>query len=305
MSRYVCITGAAGFLGAYVAEAFAKRGDYVYAVDSLTYAAKPQILQSLAEAYAPRVHVRPVDVRSLTRLPDVDCVVHLAASTHVDNSLSEAAEFVANNVGSTAHMLELVRAKAQHGMPHYVHISTDEVYGSIAEGAADENAPLNPSSPYSASKAAADMLVQAWAHTYGVPTTILRPTNCYGLGQYPEKLIPKAVRCDLLERRFPAHGNGAQTRQWLSAYDMASAVLHVVDNALHGVFNVGGNTEASVNSVLDYVGVRIAHNHTRLGADHRYAVNDAKLRATGWVPQGSFWRDLPKLVEAERHAWQW
>lgn len=307
MPKYVAISGAAGFLGSYVVEAFAKRGDYVYAVDSFTYAAKPQVLTSIADAYAPRVHIRPVDVRTLTRLPDVDAVVHLAASTHVDNSLNEAAEFVANNVGTTAHLLELVRAKSQHGMPHYVHISTDEVYGSIADGRATEEFPLHPSSPYSASKAAADMLVQAWAHTYGVPTTILRPTNCYGLGQYPEKLIPKAVRCALLGRAFPIHGDGSQTRQWLSAYDMASAVLHVVDSALYGVYNVGGNTEASVNAVVNFI-ANIApadYGLTRLGADHRYAVNDAKLRATGWNPVGAFWADLPALVAAERHAWQW
>lgn len=305
MNRYVCITGAAGFIGTHVVEAFAKRGDYVYAVDSLTYAAKPEVLTAIAAAYAPRVHVRSVDVRTLTRLPDVDAVVHLAASTHVDNSLSEAAEFVANNVGSTAHMLELVRAKSQHGMPHYVHISTDEVYGSIPSGAAHEEHKLRPSSPYAASKAAADLLVQAWQHTYAVPATILRPTNTYGLGQYPEKLIPKAVRCAVLGRNFPVHGTGAQTRQWLNAHDLASAILHVVDNSLCGVYNVGGNTEASVNAVLSSIGVTSNGVFTRLGADHRYAVDDTKLRETGWTPVGNFWKDLPALVEAERHAWRW
>jgi len=305
VSRYVCVTGAAGFIGTHVVEAFAKRGDYVYAVDSLTYAARPEILHALAEAYAPRVHVRAVDVRTLTRLPDVDTVVHLAASTHVDNSLTEAAEFVANNVGSTAHMLELVRAKAQHGMPHYVHISTDEVYGSITTGAAHEEHTLHPSSPYAASKAAADLLVQAWQHTYAVPTTILRPTNTYGLGQYPEKLIPKAVRCAVLGRSFPVHGNGAQTRQWLNAHDLASAILHVVDNDLRGIYNVGGNNEASVNAVASFICPAADGGYERIGADHRYAVDDRKLRATGWTPSGNFWRDLPALVEAERHAWRW
>lgn len=305
MSRYVAVTGAAGFLGAYVAEAFAARGDYVYAVDSLTYAAKPAVLTALAEAYAPRVHVRPVDVRTLTRLPDVDVVVHLAASTHVDNSLSEAEEFVANNVGTTAKLLELVRAKAQHGMPHFVHISTDEVYGSIASGKVSEDAPLRPSSPYAASKAAADLLVQAWAHTYSVPTTILRPTNCYGLNQYPEKLIPKAVRCAILGRAMPIHGNGVQTRCWLAASDFAAAVLHVVDHSLRGIYNVGGNTEASVNAVAGFICPSAEAGFERLGGDHRYAVDDTKLRATGWNPVGSFWSDLPALVEAERHAWRW
>jgi dTDP-glucose 4,6-dehydratase len=293
-------------VGTHVVEALARRGDYVYAVDAMTYAAKPDVLAAIADAYAPRVHVRPVDVRTLTRLPDVDTVVHLAASTHVDNSLSEAAEFVANNVGTTAHMLELVRAKAQHGMPHYVHISTDEVYGSIASGAVDEAAPLRPSSPYAASKAAADMLVQAWGTTYGVPTTILRPTNTYGLGQYPEKLIPKAVRCALLGRNFPVHGTGAQTRCWLNVTDLAAAILHVVDARLTGVFNVGGNIEASVHAVVSHIcGSGMDGGFERLACDHRYAVNDTKLRTAGWLPAGNFWSDLPALVHAERHAWRW
>lgn len=305
MSRYICVTGAAGFIGTHVVEAFAARGDYVYAVDAMTYAAKPNVLAAIADAYAPRVHVRPVDVRTLTRLPDVDAVVHLAASTHVDNSLSEAEEFVANNVGTTAKLLELVRAKAQHGMPHMVHVSTDEVYGSIAHGAVDEFAPLRPSSPYAASKAAADLLVQAWATTYAVPTTILRPTNTYGLGQYPEKLIPKAVRCALLGRSFPVHGTGKQTRQWLNVTDLAAAILHVVDHGLRGVYNVGGNTEASVNAVAQFICPAADSGYERLGGDHRYAVNDNKLRSAGWLPQGNFWRDLPPLVEAERHAWRW
>ncbi len=306
MSRYIAITGAAGFIGTYVTRAFAERGDYVYAIDALTYAAKPAALYDLAATYSPRLHVRPVDVRTLTRLPDVDAVVHLAASTHVDNSLSEAREFVDNNVGSTAHLLELVRAKSQHGMPHYVHISTDEVYGSIGAGKAYEHSPLRPSSPYAASKAAADLLVQAWAHTYGVPTTILRPTNTYGLGQYPEKLIPKAIRCMQLGRPFPRHGSGTQTRCWLSAADLAAAILHVVDAKLLGIYNVGGNTEASVNAVIDAIdptGTRATA--TRLACDERYAVNDAKLRETGWTPVGDFWTELSELVAAERSTWHW
>lgn len=306
MTRYVCVTGAAGFLGNYVVEAFARRGDYVYAVDSLTYAARPNVLHAQAAAYNDRIHIRPVDVRSLQRLPDVDAVIHLAASTHVDNSLTEATEFVSNNVGTTAHLLELVRAKAQHGMPHFVHISTDEVYGSlVAPTRATEGSMLRPSSPYSASKAAADLLVQAWQHTYCIPTTILRPTNAYGIGQYPEKLIPKAVRCAQLGRPFPMHGDGQQTRQWLDARDFAAAVLHVVDERLHGIFNVGGNTEASVKDVVRTICPTADGGYERLGADDRYAVDDTKLRASGWTPAGDFWRDLPHLIHEEQHAWRW
>lgn len=309
--RYVCITGAAGFLGPYVVEAFAKRGDIVYAVDALTYAAKPDMLAAQARTYAPYVHVRAVDVRTLERLPDVDAVVHLAASTHVDNSIAEAQDFVNNNVGTTAHLLDLVRAKSQFGMPHFVHISTDEVYGSIAEGRVTELAPLRPSSPYAASKAAADLLAQSWAQTYDVPTAILRPCNCYGFGQYPEKLIPKAIRCAQLGRAFPVHGDGAQLRSWLSARDLAQAIVRVVDQRLLGIYNVGGNTEANVASVVAFVSSVMQDltppdfGFERLACDDRYAVDDSKLRAAGWAPSGNFWHDLPSIVAAERHTWRW
>lgn len=309
--RYVCVTGAAGFLGPYVVEAFAKRGDIVYAVDAMTYAAKPDTLAAQERAYAPRIHIRAVDVRTLERLPDVDAVIHLAASTHVDNSLSEAQEFVANNVGTTARLLELVRAKSQFGMPHFVHISTDEVYGSIATGAVREDAPLRPSSPYAASKAAGDLIVQSWAQTYDVPATILRPCNAYGIGQHPEKLIPKVIRCAQLGKPFPVHGDGTQTRSWLDARDFAQAVLHVVDQRLLGIFNVGGNTEASVGEVVARTRTLFTetkppqHGFVRLASDARYAVDDSALRVTGWEPKGNFWHDLPHIVAAERHAWRW
>lgn len=301
MSRYVCVTGGNGFIGSEVVRQLLERGDYVYNVDRLDYAAN--VLPP-----HPRLHTRPHDLRKLERLPDVDAVIHLAASTHVDNSLSEGEEFVANNVGGTAKMLELVRAKAQHGYPHFVHVSTDEVYGAILQGRASEDAPLNPSSPYAASKAAAEHIVRAWGLTYRMPFAILRPTNAYGLNQYVEKLIPKTIRCLQLGRPVPVHGDGSQTRQWLSTTDCASAILHVLDKRLEGAYNVGGNTEANVRSVvgaIQGVDTCMEFGFQRPACDLRYAVDDAKLRATGWTPVGDFWRDLPRLVEAERTRWRW
>lgn len=315
MSRYICVTGVAGFIGREVTRQLLARGDYVYGVDRADYASDAALLPW----DNPRWHMRMHDVRTLGRLPDVDAVIHLAASTHVDNSLAEGEEFVANNVGTTAKLLELVRAKSQHGMPYFVHISTDEVYGPVLQGRVTEDAPLNPSSPYSASKAAAEHLVQAWGLTYRMPFAILRPTNCYGIGQYPEKLIPKAIRCLQLGRPIPIHGDGSQTRQWLSVTDLAAAILLVVDAKLEGTYNVGGNCEASVNAVVETIlGHWLADDAAlpkysetfqpgfhRPACDLRYAVDDAKLRAAGWTPTGDFWRDLPQLVEHERTRWRW
>lgn len=311
MSHYVCVTGAAGFIGRHVVAKLCARGDRVYAVDAMTYAADPEAFAALQARYPDHLQLRPVDVRSLGRLPDVNAVIHLAASTHVDNSFSEAEEFVANNVGSTAKILELVRAKSQHGAPHLVHISTDEVYGPILTGAALEFTPLAPTSPYAASKAAADLLVQAWNKTYGLNAAILRLTNCYGVGQYPEKLIPKAVRCLMLGKPIPIHGDGTQTRQWLAVEDAADAILLALDKRLWGVFNVGGNTEASVNAVVGGIAhLWPADGHGQSGfvrpaGDLRYAVDDTAIHAEGWAPVGDFWADLPTLVDAERTRWRW
>lgn len=316
MSKYVCVTGAAGFIGCHLVEALALRGDYVYAVDAMTYAADPARFAKLRNIFAERIELRNVDARTLQRLPDVDAVIHLAASTHVDNSITEAVEFVANNAGTTAYMLELTRAKAQHGMPHFIHISTDEVYGSIAApDFAREDWTLLPTSPYAASKAAADLLAQTWAKTYNMPVAVLRPTNTYGSGQYPEKLIPKAIRCLQLGRPIPIHGDGSQTRCWLSVHDLVSAILLVLDKRLNGVYNVGGNCEASVRKVVETIrsqwvldiGAQLSpeYGFIRPACDQRYAVNDLRLRAAGWTPRGNFFAELPQIVAFERERWRW
>ena len=301
MPRYIALTGCAGFIGRVVLTQLLERGDYVYGVDALTYAADPAAIRLAQAAYPTQFSFVGSDVRHLGRLPDVETVIHCAAETHVDNSLTEGPRFVETNVSATVHLLEMIRAKGQHVMPRLVHVSTDEVYGSITEGTASVSAPLRPSSPYAASKAAADLLVQSWGQTYGVSYTIVRPTNCYGVGQYPEKLIPKAVRSLMLGRPFPLHGEGTQTRYWLWVEDCARALLHVVDDPTIGmVVNVGGNTEASVQRVLDAVGCRVQTGFKRAAMDGRYAVDDAALRDAGWTPQGDFWRDLAAIVEAER-----
>lgn len=319
MSKYVCVTGAAGFIGRHMVAALAARGDRVFAVDALTYAADAPALAQLAQTYPEHIHILPADVRAMTRLPDVDAIIHLAASTHVDNSLNEGEDFVSNNVGATARLLELVRAKSQHGMPHLIHVSTDEVYGPVTldthhHGKARETDPLAPSSPYAASKAAAEHLVYAWGKTYNVPYAILRPTNVYGTGQYAEKLIPKCVRNLTLGRPIPIHGDGTQTRCWLRVGDLVSALLLTLDKRLDGIYNVGGNTEASATRVAstiqdlmapDAEASALALGFARPACDLRYAVDDTRLRREGWTPAGNFWYDLPDLVALERMRWRW
>jgi len=311
MARYVAVTGCAGFIGRVVTRKLLDRGDYLYGVDALTYAADPDFVDQLRRRPGPATSFSFVgrDIRELGRWPDVDAVIHLAAETHVDNSINDGPRFVGTNVDGTAHILEMTRALSQHGMPHFIHISTDEIYGSIESGSVAEDAPLRPTSPYAASKAAADLLVQAWGKTYGVPYSIIRPTNCYGPGQYPEKLIPKAVRSLMLGRPIPIHGDGTQTRCWLNVEDLADAILLVLDQRLEGIYNVGGNTELSVGLVTMMVASefdpetaidRMSYGYTRPACDLRYAVNDSAIRAAGWSPKGDFWKDLPALVQSEK-----
>ena len=306
MPKFVAVSGSCGFIGRVVTRMLLERGDLVYGVDSLTYAADPDANRMLMQLYPERYSFVGRPVQHLERWPDVDAVIHLAAETHVDNSLTDGPRFVETNVGGTCHLLEMTRAKKQHGMPHFIHISTDEVYGPIMDGAASPDAKLNPTSPYAASKAAADHLVEAWGHTYDLPYTIIRPTNTYGANQYVEKLIPKTIRSKMLGRPMTVHGTGHQTRMWLHVEDLVDAILMVLDQQVAApVVNVGGNTEASVLDIVE----SIVHDgydkgFERPALDHRYSVDDSILRDAGWSPKGNFWIDLIGIVQQESRRWR-
>ena len=306
MPKFVAVTGCAGFIGRVLTRRLLERGELVYGIDALTYAADPQANAMLMQLYPERYSFVPRDIRHLERWPDVDAVIHLAAETHVDNSLSDGPRFVDTNVGGTCHLLEMTRAKKQHGMPHFIHISTDEVYGSITHGVARPDSPLNPASPYAASKAAGDLLVQAWGQTYGLPYTIIRPTNAYGMNQHAEKLIPKTIRSKMLGRPMTVHGTGTQTRQWLHVEDLADAILMVLDQRITApIINVGGNQHASVLDIVEsIVEDGYERGYERAAMDHRYAVDDSILREAGWEPKGNFWVDLIGIVQQESRRWR-
>lgn len=308
--RVVAVTGACGFIGRYVVDKLLARGEWVYAIDALTYAADPN-LPSIWQSQYPKGQFKFVarDLLDLGFWPDIQAVIHLAAETHVDNSLNQSDRFLRTNILGTQHLLEMTRGRDQYGMPTFIHISTDEVYGDVTKGATDESAPLNPSSPYAASKAAADCLVQAWGRTYGLPYRIIRPSNCYGTGQYPEKLIPKAVRHLTLGQQIPIHGDGSAVRSWLWVEDCADAILRVLDDGCDGaVYNVPGNTLASVREIVTTIAETpeaLSYGYERRGLDTRYCVTGTPLETLGWFPRGNFWRDLPVLVAAERKGMRW
>jgi dTDP-glucose 4,6-dehydratase len=310
-NRCIAITGCCGFLGHYVTEKLLARGDLVYGVDALTYAADPTLPPKWISQYGERFKFVNRDINDLGTLPDVDAIINLAAETHVDLSLTDSARFVHTNVLGVQHLLEMVRAKSQYGMPVFIQASTDETYGEILDGAADENAPLNPSSPYAASKAAADCLILGWGRTFKVPYRIVRPANLFGLGQFPEKLIPKAVRRLMLGQAIPLHGDGKAERNWLWVEDCATAILTVLDRGTNGeVYNVPGPTTASILDVALWItqafgGGEYQCGFERPGLDRKYSMVDGKLGALGWKAIGEIRRDLPDLVTRERESLRW
>lgn len=315
MTKVVAVTGCLGFIGRYVTERLLARGDVVYGVDAMTSVAEPKYLDAWARYFqTQQLKFVARDINDLGAFPDIDAVLNLAADTHVDNSISDNSRFVRSNVLGVQHLLEMCRGMRHYEVPTFVQVSTDEVYGSLSTGDATEVSPLNPSSPYAASKAAADLLIQGWGHTYELPWRIVRPSNCYGIGQYPEKLIPKAVRYLNTGKKVPIHETGTATRYWLDVADCADAIIAVLDMGEDcGIYNVGGNTEMSVRGVVGLICAAMGKDplescdfqYKRLGLDARYHNDDTKLRSLGWVPQGDLRRDLPGIVEAEKQTFRW
>ncbi len=200
--------------------------------------------------------------------------------------------------------------------PVLLHFSTDEVYGDIESGAHIETDLLKPSNPYSATKAAADMLVLAWARTYNLPYVIVRPTNNYGMGQYVEKLIPKACKFLHLGKKIPLHNNGTPIRNWLHASDTASAVVAIIESGVtNEIYNIAGGFEQSnydtVKKVIkefngsDYIDSYLDLSYHRQGQDVRYALDDSKLRLLGWEPKAIFDKELPAIVDYYKKNFIW
>jgi dTDP-glucose 4,6-dehydratase len=226
--KVVYVTGCLGFIGSYVTRACLEKGWYVKGVDKMTYAANDELLWEFND-YENFSFINS-DINDLEFIHDCDYVINTAAETHVGNSIANSDDFVSSNIDGVHHLLELLRNYRQETAktPTLLHFSTDEVYGDIDNGAHTETDLLKPSNPYSATKAAADMLVLAWGRTYNIPYVIVRPTNNYGVGQYVEKLIPKACKYMMLGRKIPLHNNGTPIRNWLHAADTAEAVITII-----------------------------------------------------------------------------
>lgn len=315
MKKIVYITGCLGFIGSYVTRACLDRGWYVKGVDKMTYASNKQLLKEF-NTYDNFSFVH-CDINDLEFLYECDYIINTAAETHVGNSITNSEEFVSSNIDGVHNLLQLIKNYRQetNKKPILLHFSTDEVYGDIIEGEHTETDILLPSNPYSATKAAADMLILAWGRTYNIPYVIIRPTNNYGIGQYVEKLIPKACKYLSLDKKLPLHNNGTPVRNWLHAKDTASAVLTIIDKgAVNEIYNICGGYEQTnfetfkkiveaydKRNVEDY----IDFTYNRDGQDLRYALNDKKLRNLGWSPTAIFDDELPEIVNYYKHNFIW
>lgn len=289
MKLLVC--GGAGFIGSAFVHQRVAAGDDVRVLDALTYAGRRENVEGLdVELLVGRVE-DPGSVGQAAA--GVDAIVNFAAETHVDRSILDAQAFVRTNALGTYTLIEEARRRDVR----YVQVSTDEVYGSIDEGAFTETHPLEPSSPYSASKAGADLMVLAAHHTYGQDVVIARGSNCYGPRQFPEKLIPVMVLNAIHGGPLPIYGDGQQVRTWLHVDDFASGIHAALAHGVSGeAYNVGGPKEKVnldvVQRIIALTGAseeQIKHVEDRLGHDFRYALDSTKLgELAGWQPRVDF-----------------
>ncbi len=315
--KILCVTGCLGFIPSYFVLKCLKRGWMVYGIDKVTYAANENLLGQFNKYE--NFKFLKADIKDLNSLLDCDYVVNFAAESHVGNSIINSDEFINTNIVGTKNLLDLVRFKPKNcgKQPVFLHISTDEVYGDILEGHHTEEDLLHPSNPYSAAKAAADMLVLAWSRTYDLQYLIVRPTNNYGIRQYPEKLIPLSVKNLLRGRKISLHNNGTPIRNWLHADDTAEAVLTLIDSeSVNEIYNVSGdfeqqNSETVRKVIKSFYGTDenwenyVDYSYERKGQDVRYCLNDHKIRNLGWKPKKIFDNEIQSIVDYYKTNFIW
>jgi dTDP-glucose 4,6-dehydratase len=319
----ILITGGAGFIGSHVVRLFVQKyPNYnIYNLDSLTYAGNLENLNDIADSN--NYTFLKADIRDLTQIRSLfdqykfDKVIHLAAESHVDRSISDPLVFITTNVVGTSTLLQVAKEswKDNYDNKLFYHVSTDEVFGSLGDtGFFYEDTPYDPRSPYSASKASSDHLVRAFYHTYGLPVVISNCSNNYGPNQFPEKLIPLFINNIIEEKPLPVYGKGINVRDWLYVVDHAQAIDTIFNKGKHGeTYNIGGHNEWK-NIDLIKVLIRltdqklgraegssdklISYVTDRAGHDLRYAIDATKIKnELGWVPSLQFEEGLSKTID--------
>lgn len=304
------VTGGAGFIGSnFIRYILNKYADYrVVNLDKLTYAGRRENLKDIENN--PRYKFVKGDIcnaKTVAKIvQDCDTIVHFAAESHVDRSIVDASEFIRTNIYGTYVLLEAAR---NNKISLFCHISTDETYGSREEGFFKETDALKPSSPYSASKAAADHLVHSYYVTYNLPIMIVRPTNNFGRYQYPEKIIPLFITNALRGKRLPVYGDGRNVRDWIYVLDNCAAIDFIIHKGKPGeIYNVAGNNEMTnidltrlILKIMDKPEDLIEFVKDRPGHDRRYALDSAKIEKLGFEPSHNFEQALKETIEWYRN----
>jgi dTDP-glucose 4,6-dehydratase len=316
ISRRILVTGGSGFIGSNFIRYYyhAHPDTQIVNLDALTYAGNPENLkdiEALESAKSPedrRYIFVQGDIcdesllRKLFTKYNFSIIFNFAAESHVDRSIMSAFDFIRSNIEGVRALIDVSR---EYHIPRFVHISTDEVYGSVTEGFSSEDAPFRPSSPYSASKASADLLVQAWMRTHRLPAIIVRGSNNYGPYQYPEKLIPLVITNLIENKKIPVHGTGSQVRSWIHVADFCAAIALAAEKAPDfGIYNVSGELRANME-IIEAIAKRLGkdtanfkeHIGDRPGGDFRYAPDSFKIESEfGWQRKYSLEQVLDDVI---------
>lgn len=304
--KKIFITGGAGFIGSHVSEAFFKNftKSKIIILDKLTYAGNKSFISSILKSK--RVKFIKSDINNTKKythfLNNCDLAINIAAESHVDNSFISPLNFTkTNSLGAHAFFLECIKKKVKK----ILHVSSDEVYGEKVTGTCFENQLVNPTNPYSASKAAAEILINSYKYTYKKEIIIVRANNIYGIRQYPEKLISTSIVNLIHNKPIPIHGNGKNIRYYLSAEDFANALILLVKKRDKGTFNVGSNFFEKNINIANHICKIFKKNpkkfikftKDRLYNDKRYSVSSKKIKKLGWRPKRNLIKDLPMIIE--------
>tara|TARA_R110002060_G_scaffold27200_7_gene37001 strand:+ start:933 stop:1823 length:891 start_codon:yes stop_codon:yes gene_type:complete len=283
------VTGGRGFIGSHFVEEALKRNINIIDIDNMGYASHQTLPWDNDENYT----LIKEDISEIKHLPNCDMVINFAAESHVDNSIRDTSPFIKSNILGVHNLLELIRGKPEYDRPLFFQISTDEVYGDRLDGSFIEEDKLTPSNPYSASKAAAEMLVLSYRRTYGVDYIITRSANNYGERQYEEKLIPKCLSSLQNNKQIPVHGDGSYIRDWTYVKDNVGAIFHIIESGIRNeTYNIAAENHMTNLEVVDTIlkwkekdrrSVKFVEN--RWGQDLRYSISATKLRKLRWLPK--------------------
>jgi len=304
--RKIVITGGAGFIGSHITEQMCESypDAQIVVLDKMTYAADVSYLLPLLQSNRVQLAVGDIcDYEFCRSLVDnCDLVIHAAAESHVDRSFHSSILFTQTNAVGTHTVMEACRMAE---VPRIIHVSTDEVYGEVLTGACDENGLMNPTNPYSATKAAAEMIVNGYRHSFKIPVIVIRANNVCGIRQFPEKLIPRCIMSLIYGEKIPLHGNGNNTRHYLCATDFAEALAVLTEKgAINETYNIGSPDEFKnrevVRMICDEFGTKFEDSvefvQDRPFNDRRYAISWDKISDLGWKPKRSLPTEIPAIV---------